>query len=168
LIRPQTKKRTVQKEIDSIGSHVVATTADERDQISKSRQQETMLATVSGVFGGLIVVLAALGLAGFCNYILALRTRELAIRAGLGAGPRQIAGTLLRETVVVVITGSLIGLSVTLTIQRFVNNFIAIDGSRYWSPIEAVLIMTVITAVATLIPTMRALRMDIAQALRME
>jgi ABC-type antimicrobial peptide transport system permease subunit len=142
--------------------------ADERDQIAKSRQQETMLATVSGIFGGLIVVLAGLGLAGFCNYILALRTRELAIRSGLGASPRQIAGTLLRETIVVVITGSVIGLCVTLAIHKFVDDFIATNGRHYWSPMEAVLLMTVITAVATLIPTMRALRMDIARALRVE
>jgi predicted permease len=158
----------IQAEIDSFGSHVVATMADERDQIAKSRQQETMLATVSGIFGGLIVVLAGLGLAGFCNYILALRTRELAIRSGLGASPRQIAGTLLRETIVVVITGSVIGLCVTLAIHKFVDDFIATNGRHYWSPMEAVLLMTVITAVATLIPTMRALRMDIARALRVE
>jgi ABC-type antimicrobial peptide transport system permease subunit len=128
-----------------------------------------MLATLSSAFGGLILLMTGVGLYAFCNYMLAFRRRELAIRAGLGAAPRDVAAALLRESFVVLAAGIGVGLALTLTLSRLMSGFVVDVGSiTIAKGIQTVLVVAVVAAIATWMPTLRALRMDIARALRVD
>ena len=128
-----------------------------------------MLATVSGTFGALIVFLTGVALYAFCNYMLAFRRRELAIRAGLGAAPRNLIATLLRETAIVLTVGLALGLGSILVLQRLLSGFIVNIGQP--SPdmfIQVALILIAVVLAASALPTIQALRMNVARALRVE
>jgi ABC-type antimicrobial peptide transport system permease subunit len=137
--------------------------------LAGSLQQERMLATVSGLFGGLIVLLTGVGLYAFCNYLLTLRTKELAIRASLGAGPAQIAAALLQETAKALALGSIIGIAMTFAGQRILSGVMEkVNPLSAGQIIAALLIITTVTFGAVLLPIIRALRISIIDALRVE
>ena len=103
------------------------------------------------------------------NYVFASRTRELAIRAGLGASPAAMASGLLREIIVILASGSIAGLAMTLSSQRFLASLIVNGKNLDIHQMAIVIGITVTTTIAAVIvPTTRAVRMDIAKALRME
>jgi ABC-type antimicrobial peptide transport system permease subunit len=76
------------------------------DVVSAAFAQERLMATLSGIFGALALVLAGIGLYGISSYAAAQRRTELAVRMALGAAPRSIVGLMLRRV------GILIGLGV--------------------------------------------------------
>jgi putative ABC transport system permease protein len=128
-----------------------------------------MLAAVSGMFGGSIVSLAGVSLYAFCNYLLTLRTKELAIRSSLGAGPAQIAAALLHETAKALAVGSVIGTALTFAGQRILSSVMEnVNPPSAGHIIAALLIIAGITFGAVLVPTVRALRMSVVDALRVE
>ena len=104
--------------VDRLGVHYVYDMEDQEQYVAWSMEREEMLATLSTAFGGLILLMTGVGLYAFCSYMLAFRNRELAIRAGLGAGPHEIAATLLREALVVLVAGVAVGLIATLVLTR--------------------------------------------------
>ena len=73
---------------------------------------------VSGGAGGVILVLAALGIYGVVGLMVATRTREIAVRAALGASPRAVLGMILFDVVKLVMPGVVLGLLITLAIVR--------------------------------------------------
>ena len=161
--------KAVQTFVDAAGVHEIFSQSDEETIIASSLQLEWMLATISGIFGTLIVILTALGLYAFCNYVFASRTRELAIRAGLGASPAAMASGVLREIIVILASGSIAGLAMTLGSQRFLASLIVNGKNLDIHQMALVIGITVTTTIAAVIvPTARAVRMDIAKALRME
>jgi len=161
--------RDVSKVVDRIGIYFVYSMDDEEQFLAWSTDQERVLATVSSAFGGLILALTGVGLYAFCSYMLAFRNRELAIRAGLGASPRAIATALLRETIVVLTVGLIVGLGLTLALQRVMAGLIVDVGSMsIGNLLQAVLILFAMALAASVLPMMRALRIDLARALRVD
>jgi putative ABC transport system permease protein len=132
-------------------------------------EREEMLAMLSSAFGGLILLMTGVGLYAFCSYMLAFRNRELAIRASLGAGPHEIATTLLRETFVVLVAGVAVGLLTTLALTRILSGFVVDIGSMtLLNSVQATTILIVVAGIATAMPILRALRIDVARALRVD
>jgi ABC-type antimicrobial peptide transport system permease subunit len=115
------------------------------------------------------VLLAGVGLYAFCNYLLALRTKELAIRAGLGAGSVQIATALLQETVKALVIGSALGVAAMFAGQRLLSSVVFGFSRPTLSHVLVTLsIITGVTLGAVLVPTLRALRISVFDALRVE
>src|SRR5690606_13216442 len=71
-------------------------------------------AAMFGIFGGLALLLAAVGLYGVVSYAVAQRTRELGVRAALGADGRDIAWLVLRQGLGVVTVGVAVGLGLVV------------------------------------------------------
>ncbi|NOT08082.1 MAG: FtsX-like permease family protein, partial [Gemmatimonadales bacterium] len=130
------------------------------------RRSNTALVTV---FGILALVLAVVGVYGVMAYGVALRSRELGIRAALGAGRRRLVGLVLGESLTTATIGIGVGLAGTLALSKVIRSMLY--GVAPTDP--AVLLGAALTllgaiAVAAVVPARRAARTDPAVTLREE
>ncbi|HTQ60100.1 MAG TPA: ABC transporter permease, partial [Candidatus Solibacter sp.] len=91
----------------------------ETDQIDRLIFNERLVARLSGFFGGLALLLACIGLYGLISYEVARRTREIGIRAALGAERRDVLRLVLTQGMRLVLLGAAVGLVLALTLTRY-------------------------------------------------
>ena len=131
--------------------------------------RERLMATLSGFFGLLAGVLAAIGLYGVISYMVAQRRNEIGIRMALGADAQSIIGMIAREAAVLLGVGLVIGTVIALAAMRLVGEMLF--GLRPDDPptlLMAVAILSAVAAAATYLPAIRAARLDPTEALRSE
>jgi putative ABC transport system permease protein len=140
------------------------------DQMLTSRTSgERIFAILFSIFGAAAALLAAIGIYGVMAYAVAQRTREIGVRMALGASAPNLVRLVLRQVLVLVAAGMLLGLAGAYGLTRFVQNLL-------WnvSPTDPLVFATVAiglfltSMVACLVPTFRATRIDPATALRYE
>ena len=138
-------------------------------QISSSLTRQRLLATLSGFFGAIALLLAVIGLYGTMSYTVTRRRNEIGIRMALGAaGPRvvqMIVGEAGKLVAIGLIGGLLLALATTRYISTFLYNLTPTD------PVTLTLSVLVLGAVAmgaALLPAWRAARVDPMDALREE
>jgi len=90
-------------------------------QVENSLVTERLLATLSGGFGLLATLLAAMGLYGVMTYMVARRTREIGIRMALGASGGSVVWLVMREVILLAAIGVAIGLPAALGLSRLVE-----------------------------------------------
>ena len=129
--------------------------------------QERLIATLSAFFGGLALLLAALGLYGVMAYTVARRTGEIGIRIALGAEPRRVAGLVVRQVAVILFVGLAVGVAGAMGTGRFVNSLLFnLATSDRTMLVVAAGALAVAGAVAAFLPARRASRIDPMAALR--
>ena len=137
------------------------------EQVNASLIQERVVAILSGFFGGLALLLAALGLYGVTSYAVSRRRTEIGIRMALGAAPGGVVRMVLRRVALLVGAGVIVGAGVSLWASRFVTTLLY--GLQPRDPatlVGAALVLSLIGAVAGWIPGRRAARIDPARVLR--
>lgn len=92
------------------------------DLVEKSLGDLISESTAVGIVGGLVLILAALGIVGVVGFMVATRTRELALRMALGATRRRVLGMMLSDVVKLVIPGVAGGLVVGAVLIRTMEN----------------------------------------------
>jgi putative ABC transport system permease protein len=120
-------------------------------------------------FAGLALVLAALGLYGVVAYSVSQRTTELGIRVALGAQPGSILRLVLFHTVGLAAIGLSIGIAITLAGGRIFSRFLF--GVSAADPVTlgaASLLIVLVVLTASLVPAVRAAKIDPVIALRAE
>jgi putative ABC transport system permease protein len=130
----------------------------------ESRRLNTLLL---GLFAALAVVLAAVGVFGVASYAVARRTREIGIRMALGATPASVLALVTRETLLLALTGAVVGLGGTAATSRLLARFLY--GVKPAEPliVSGVAIALVAVVVGSgLLPARRAMRVDPVVALR--
>jgi len=127
------------------------------------------VAVIMAIFGGIALVLSVVGIFGLTSYAVSRRTRELGVRAALGADrPR-----LLRLTVGAVLKLAAIGVAIGLATAVAVGRLLAANLFGTVTPSAAtyagvVALMVAVSLVAGLVPALRAVRAEPAAALRVE
>jgi len=138
-------------------------------QIRESLLRERLMATLSGFFGLLAVLLATIGLYGVISYTVARRTNEIGIRVALGAQRSHVIGMILREAGIVLAAGVVVGALLSLAAARAATSFLY--GLKPHDPVTLVIAVVAIGAVAalaSLLPAQRAAGLDPMVALREE
>jgi ABC-type antimicrobial peptide transport system permease subunit len=138
-------------------------------RLAASVSQPRVQMNVFGMFAGLAMVLAAIGLYGVMAYSVSQRTREIGIRIALGARGREVLGLVLRHGVTLVTLGVAIGLAGSLLLTRVLRTLLF--GVSPTDPVVFVSIIGVLSAtagLATYLPARRATKVDPLIALRDE
>ena len=126
-------------------------------------------ATMFGVFGTLAVVLAAIGLYGVISLTVTQRTRELGVRIALGAQRGDVIRLVMRQGVLVVTIGALLGIAAAVAAGPAIEPLLFRVPAREPLVYGAVVVLLFVVAiVASIIPSWRATRVDPSIALRSE
>jgi putative ABC transport system permease protein len=139
------------------------------DMVSESLAPRRFVVTVLGVFAGMALLMAVLGLYGIISYAVTQRTQEIGIRLALGAQRGEILGMVIGQGMWLAGTGVGIGLVSSVVISRLLRNQLFQVGP--FDPLTfaaTALILLGAALAACYIPARRATRVDPIHALRHE
>jgi len=137
--------------------------------VDDTLQTDRFIEQLSSAFGLLAILLASTGLYGVMAYNVARRTRDIGIRMALGAAPGDVRWQVLRETLVLVLIGIVIGVPAALAGTRLVRSLLF--GVGFADPIVIILaaaLLALVAALAGFLPARRASQVDPMVALRYE
>jgi predicted permease len=163
LVRPVTEI------VQAAGREYVQRAAHVDDMFSNGLIAERMGAVVSTGAATLGVLLAALGLYALLTHSVAMRTREIGIRMAVGAAPRSIRALILRHMLVLVLGGVVVGVPAALMGSAVLRSLMfGLSTTDRVTLAAAVGIVVVVGAAASVVPAVRASRVDPARLLRAE
>jgi ABC-type antimicrobial peptide transport system permease subunit len=164
---PMLLTRSLTAALTSVNSGVAITFRPLADQVNASLTQERLVATLSGFFGGLALLLAGLGLYGVTSYAVSRRRTEIGIRMALGAAPGGVAAMVLTRVLTLVALGIIAGAGVSLWASKYVATLLfELQPRDPLTLIGSAVVLATIGALAGWIPAMRAARIDPAETLR--
>ena len=162
----ETIRRRLQRLMPGAGYVIVMPMREVMDPRHRSWQ---LGATMFVVFGGLALVLAAVGLYSVIAYAVAQRTQEIGVRIALGARSRDVLGMIVGQGLRYALTGIALGGVVALWMSKWVGPLlfsVSAKDPAVYAVVSGVLLGTAM--VASLVPALRAARVDPNVALRAE
>jgi putative ABC transport system permease protein len=142
-------------------------TMDER--LSNSLVRRRYSVTLLSAFGATAVLLAAVGLYGVLAFVVSQRRREIGVRIALGATARDVIADVLGHGLRLAALGMIIGLALALAVTRLMSSLLfGISPTDIATFAGSALLLTTIAVVASLVPALRASRVDPLVALRDE
>jgi ABC-type antimicrobial peptide transport system permease subunit len=159
--------QAVQPEVPMFQMHSLA------EEVDAALVRERLVATLSGVFGIVALVLICVGLYGLMAFVVARRTAEIGVRVALGATPSDIRGLMARQAIGVLLVGIAIGVPAAWIAGRLASAQLSplLFGLTPADPISfvvATMLLALVTLAAALVPALRAARIDPIIALRHE
>ncbi|CAN5729445.1 hypothetical protein BH24ACI5_BH24ACI5_13830 [soil metagenome] len=162
-----TVERSVAESVRRIDPKLAVSFRDYSDQVRATVVQERLVAVLSGFFGGLALLLAALGLYGVTSYSVSRRRAELAVRMALGASTGGIVRLVLGRISVVLLAGTAIGLALILWAGQFIGGLLFRVEAR--DPVTlggAAIVLILVGMFAGWLPARGVARLDPTTALR--
>jgi len=139
------------------------------ERMAAHTAEQRLLMTLLVVFGAAAGLLAALGVYGLFSWSVALRTRELAIRLTLGARPVSVGIRVIRQSVVLIAAGLIVGLAIIWLAEAALRRVLFDMSPRDPASLAAACVLLFAVAlVACVPPALRALRVDPVDGLRAE
>ena len=139
------------------------------DQLDDSIRSERMMAMLAGFFAVCALLVTAIGLYGTLAYATARRTGEIGIRMALGAQRAQVVGLVFRENAWIAVSGSIAGFVAAMLASRALASFLYGTSTRDpWVLVGSVAALLCVAGSASLLPALRAARIEPMQALRNE
>ena len=166
---PAESVAAVKRLLNEINPAITVSLQGYKPLIEATILRERLMATLSGFFGLLALLLACIGLYGILSYGVASRTNEIGIRMALGAGRHDIFWLILREALLLVIIGVAVGLPMIFAVTRLASTLLfGLTPTDPVSLLFAALLMLAVAMVAGYLPSQRATRVDPMVALRYE
>jgi predicted permease len=138
-------------------------------QVADNFNGERLISRLTGLFGLLALALASVGLYGITAYSVARRTNEIGVRMALGANRSNVITMVMRQALVLVAIGLVIGIPITLVGGRLMRT--QLYGVKAYDPVTLMLAVVVLSAFAALagfIPARHAASIEPMHALRIE
>lgn len=136
---------------------------------SAALAQQRFLLLLFGIFAGLALLLACIGIYGVLAYLTSQRVSEIGVRMALGASAGDVLQMILRQSLIMICAGVAVGVTAALAAARVLERLV--DGMQPTEPMTFALTIFVLTAaalVASFLPARRASRVDPMRALRQE
>jgi putative ABC transport system permease protein len=140
-----------------------------QEYVSRDLESASFTAVLAGIFGGLALLLAAIGVYGVISYSVAQRTREIGVRLALGAQPAQILRMVIGEGLRRVGIGMTGGFVAALMLTRFLKSLVyGVSETDFPTFVAASVVLAVAAILACYLPARRATKVDPMVALRCE
>jgi ABC-type antimicrobial peptide transport system permease subunit len=135
------------------------------DSLAKRRFSMLLL----GIFAALALVMASVGIYGVISHLVGRRTHEIAVRVAIGATPRDVFRTVLRDGATMAVAGVTIGLAAALLLTRLMTSMLfGISAHDPVTMFGVVSLLMIVAFAACYFPARRAMRVDPIVALRSE
>ncbi len=130
---------------------------------------DELISSLTGIFSLLAVVLASIGLYGVMTYNVVRRTNEIGIRIALGAQSNGVLWMILKESLILLAIGVVIGIPATFFASRAIQSqLFGLSATDPLTFIAATLAIALVTLIAAWFPAHRATKVDPMVALRYE
>jgi len=140
-----------------------------QDQIDQTMSSERVLSFLSTLFSALATILCSLGIYGLIAYAVSRRTREIGIRFAIGAQQADVARLFLRESIFLVLLGVAAGIPLALVSTRALKSLLFGVAATDVSALTWTIAIFLMTGVlASLLPVLKAARIEPLEALRYE
>ena len=160
---------TVRQEVRALDPAVPVRIETIADRIATSLVKERALALLASALGTAALLLACAALFGLLAYAVSRQTKEIGLRIALGAARPAVVWMVLRDSLMVAVSGVGGGLIVALALGRLARTLLyQISTSDAVSLAGSALLMTTVAVTAALAPSLRASRVDPANALKAE
>ncbi|MGH9886092.1 MAG: FtsX-like permease family protein, partial [bacterium] len=151
--------------IDATQPVISIATMDEL--ISTSTAERHLALVLFTAFAAAALLLAVAGIYGVLAGSVAERTREIGLRAALGATPREIVGLVVRQGGLLAVAGITIGLGAATLLSKYLTTFLfGVEPNDPATFIAVTVVLGAVTLAACAIPAVRAVRIDPSEALR--
>lgn len=156
------------KVLESMGRHNALQTQTIEDRSDRLLSTERIIAALASFFGGIALLLAAVGLYGLLAQAVTNRTAEMGIRMAIGARPADIGWLVVRETLILVLAGVLAGIPVAVALSQFVKGLVfGVSPTDPGIVAMSVAVLAMVALLAVYIPACRAAEVSPMVALRM-
>jgi ABC-type antimicrobial peptide transport system permease subunit len=140
-----------------------------REEVSRLMGNDQLSASLTSIFALLALVLAAIGLYGVMSYNVAQRTNEIGVRLALGAQRENVLWIILREALLLLSAGVVLGLPLSLAAARFLRQqLFGLKTNDPFPYVRALIVVSSVVIVSTWLPARRAAAINPVDALRYE
>jgi ABC-type antimicrobial peptide transport system permease subunit len=137
------------------------------DRLAATLSRPRLYAVLLGTFAAFALAIAAVGLFGVLSYTVAQRSREIGVRAALGATVGNIVGLVVRQSLAIAGAGITAGLLAALWLARGLQTYLyGVTPQDALSFVIVAALLLVVAAIASMIPARRAARVDPVKVLR--
>lgn len=137
------------------------------DMVSSTLARPRLYGVLLGTFAGAALLIAGVGLFSVLSYSVAQRRREIAVRAALGAEPRDVVSLVARQTAAIVGTGVALGLTVAFwTAAVLESQLYGVTPTDVTSFVTVAVILVAVGLFASIVPARRAARVEPARVLK--
>lgn len=165
--KPMQLRAAVEEQLRQVSGLPVSDIRVMDEVVSRSTSRERFHMLLMSVFGGVSLLLAAIGIYGLMAYSVEQRTQEIGIRMALGAVRRDVRGMIMKQGLTFALIGVVLGIAGAFALAKQIASFLF--GVTVWDPwvfgaVPVALLTT--SALAVWWPSIRATRVDPATALR--
>ncbi len=167
---PEMLTASLRSEMQSIDKDLPLYNIKTMDKVvSESVSSRRLNVLLLGTFGGLALVLAAVGLYGVMSYSVTQRTREIGIRMALGANRSDVLRLVIGQGLILTLIGVAVGLGAAVGLTRLMSSLLyGVSATDSITFAFISLLLTGVASAASYIPARRAMKVDPMIALRYE